>query len=277
MASIAFTDTANTRRHAWIAPAALVIAHALFNMVADPFQSNNYHWAFMLYGGVFHIQPVLFAAWAAIGPAPAVKRIALALAAYAAILLGSALVHTYFHGPSDSLSAMVMMPALFIATFFSLLIIGKLTHWQIDIPSSMQAAASGGQFSLKFLMSFTAICAALLAAGRGLTWVEENGAFDFPRFFTMIGVTLMLLFPAFVIPLTALSARLTKRTLIVVPIVCLVFTVLAVVATWNFEPGADREMIGFVLLVQLGALLGGLVSALILRLNGYRLFRRNAA
>jgi len=84
----------------------------------------------------------------------------------------------------------------------------------------------------------------------------------------------MLLFPAFVIPLTALSARLTIRSLIVVPILCLVFTVLAGVATWNFEPGADPEMIGFVLLVQLGALLGGLVSALILRFNGYRLYRQ---
>jgi hypothetical protein len=277
MASNILTDTPTTHHRTWIVPTVLVAAHTLFNVLADPFQMNNYSWTFMLAGGVFYIQPVLFAVWAAIGPPPVVKRIALTLAAYAAVLVGSASVLSLRQGEPENPALLVIMTALFVATFVALLIVSKFTRWRIDIPAPIRdAAESGSQFSLKFLFIFTTICAVLLAAGRGLSWVEDTGAFEFARFCTMIGIVLMLLFPAFIIPLTALSAQLTNRALIIVPILCLIFTALAVVATLRFEPGADREMIGFVLLVQLGALIGGLLSALFLRFNGYRLIRRSA-
>ena len=159
MAGLTIADATHAHRRGWFAPAILATAHFLFSAWFDPFRIPVYFWTFMFCAGVFYIQPVLFATWAAIGPPPAVKRILLSMGAYAAVLIGSASLHTYLHGSPDNFSMMVMMPVLFAVTFIALVIVGKFTRWRIDVASSAQVDDStSGQFSLKFLMVFTAIC-----------------------------------------------------------------------------------------------------------------------
>jgi hypothetical protein len=275
MSGITLADAATTHRRAWTVPVALVAGHALFNALFDPLRGNFFHWSAMLAGGVFYIQPVLFGAWAALGPPPAVKRIPLTLVAYATVLIAPAVVHQFVRRQSPELWIFVLMSILVVFSFIAMLLARRFAGWRIDVPSTAaNEIADVGQFSLRNLLIFTAICSALLATGRALASNVASESMTVGDMLFGIGIVLVVLVPAVMAPLAALVEQLPRSLFIAFPFVWAVLTALTVYAIMKATFDSDAETAMYITLVQIGALLGGLATALILRFNGYRLVRR---
>jgi hypothetical protein len=131
MTELAACATA-TKPRPWLAPIAIVVAFALFNILLDPFGNREDSWfVSILVGGLFQ-QPVLLAMWAAFGPAPAIRRIPLSIAALAAILLAPAVAKQLSAKELSDTEVLVMVSGMFLV----------LSHYSLSLASSDAGASS---------------------------------------------------------------------------------------------------------------------------------------
>src|SRR5262249_32254409 len=152
-------------------------------------------------------------------------------------------------------------------------LIRKLTGWRIvSRDDESQNVSSVRQFSIKFLLGFTALAAALLCAGRIATsseWLGEQRAAIIGEMLSGIGILLLATFPAFVIPLMALSNRFSLTVLLVLPAMWIVLTLLAAETIVAMNPSEGRSQVLLdIALIQVGAAITGLISVFVLRLAG---------
>jgi hypothetical protein len=260
----------------------LAIAHVLVNLFYNPMGSavtGSTDWLMKMLIGVVVAQPVLYAVWALIGPSRLLPRLLLTFLAFAAVLFAQ-----FYRGlcvwdrtgqPIWENPATLAFPIGVFAICGTLMtLVRKLTGWRIVSTHSQAAADSAArQFNMKFLLGFTALCAALLAAGRiASEWLEESPAESVGDLLSAIGVLLMAAFPALLVPLLALSKRASRGVLVAIPFLWIGVTLLSAEAIVATQPG---EVFSKVLLdlihIQLGVATAGLFSALVLRWAGYRL------
>jgi hypothetical protein len=125
----------------------------------------------------------------------------------------------------------------------------------------------------------TAICAVLLGIGRGLAtsldWSNHPSWREFGNFIAHIGIILLAVIPAIVIPITVISTRPTLGMFVVTIISAAVLAWIAIEAIILVDDPPPNDVTRQVVLVELGAVLASLVSALVLRFAGYRLVRRS--
>jgi hypothetical protein len=88
-----------------------------------------------------------------------------------------------------------------------------------------------------------------------------------------IGILLLAMFPAIVVPLVVLSPRPTARMLLATFVSWAVLTWLAIETFVAVDNPPRGEVAGSILLVHFGAALAGLASAGMVRYAGYRLIR----
>lgn len=261
----------------WLAPVVLVALHAIFDIVFSPLNRPINFWTTMLGAGAWYVQPLLFGAWAAYGPGSALKRIPVTWVAYSTVLIPGILAQKLAgNGMFNYMQLLAILPATCVASTIVLLLIGRVTRWRIDNqPPDPNASSASSQFSLRFLLGFTTVCAILLGLGRGLASSSAFKGSEIPQILKITGFLLILMFPAIVAPLAALSPILSKRVWIAIPLLWILLSVLGIGAYMQIEQNAyNWKEAHDILFIQIGAFIAALASALFLRFAGFRLVRR---
>ena len=285
---------ANSRapfRRSWFLLLFVVAGHCTFNLTINPMGfsvSGPLEWLKAMFFAVMFAQPVLFAEWAVLGPGAAVQRVPLTLAAAAAVAFCGYYIgwNLFNHSAraslwSDSFYWYVWALAFPVASAV-LIAIRRLSGWRIVRRTVAFAnRVPGNQFSLKYLLMLTAVCAAFLGTARFLAFQRWPGisigrSSEAIQVLIAVSVVLLALFPTFVVPLIALTPRPTVPMLISIPLTWAALSWLAletVIATNGIQ---DRTRIARdIALLQGGAALAGLLSALVVRIAGYRLLSGN--
>lgn len=258
----------------WVLLALLVLAHAIFNACYEPF--DGVEKARIVIMGVVLLQPVIFAIWTVLGPPPAYKRLPFTVAAFVFIVLAGSVNSREWL----SLDYVIVATAFFSVTIVAMLIAGKLTGWRIrTMRENYVSAAAINQFSLKYLIGITTLCAVLLGAGRILAartdWSESNTwTMLLSQMFAPLGLMLLVTLPAIILPLIILSRRPPTILLVIFPFIWVGLSWLAVETIVATGAPPRGEVFRDVLLIQLGAAIAGAFSAGLVRLAGFRLLRR---
>jgi hypothetical protein len=273
-----------SRRFAWIILALIAGGHLLCNLLFNPIGTptqGSHEWLMVMLIGVVMVQPVLFATWMILGPDPASLRVPLTTAAY--LLLAFAV---YFVGLNvfakvgDATwgeASFLVVPLGAFAVFTTLLmLVRKLTGWRIvHLDDGMQSLPEARQFSIRFLLGFTTMCALLLGIASVLTSSDWFGKQTSDRLAVMlsgVGFALLATFPAFIIPMLVLSGRASKVVLAALPFLWPILTLLAIEAVIAIDPTEVRsEAAVHIVLLQAGAVIAGVFTAALLRIAGYRL------
>jgi hypothetical protein len=272
---------ASFRRH-WLALAAIVVGHAVLSAICNPFvarSSNQPDWIEMLTVGLMFSQPFLFGTWAALGPPPAMKRVPLSAASLVLVELASAIASVGDYEPE--LFAITF--SLFGTSILLMLIVRKTARWQIGTERDAgRGATAVNQFSLKYLLILTTVCASLLGVARvlvSMSTLQRSPVWqpDLAELLVPIGLVTLAIFPAVLVPLVALFPRPTMKILITVPCLWLALAWLAVEAVVALGNETRVDVIRDIALLQLSAMTSGLLSTLVLRVAGYRLLRRAPA
>ena len=277
----------STRHRNWIVIGLFIAGHAAFNSFFNPIGATEdriSEWLALPLMGAMLAQPVLFGAWAALAPGSAAMRIPLSLLALVAVFLASIPKHwNVFVAPevsSSEVGEMMMLEMAFFGVALTTTFIGrKLRGWKICHLSKMLAGRTGtGQYSLKFLLVLTAICAVLLVVGRSLLagkfWAESSFWNKVSStVFTFGGITLLALFPMLIVPLIAMTQHPSLKTAIAILLLWAGLNLLSVkiLVAYHNEPRAQvaRQL----LLMEGGAVTVGLASAFALRYAGYRFLK----
>jgi hypothetical protein len=265
------------RRPSWLAPVVLVVLHSLFDIGFSPLRPPVTLWRSMLAAGALYVQPLLFAAWAAYGPGSALKRIPTTWLAYATVLTPAILVAKLLGNSTFNHSQLLaILPAVCVVATIAFLFIGRVTRWRIDNrPVVPNAGNETSQFSLRFLLGTTTICALLLGVGRGLvksSAFPDSAMTQIPK---ITGYLLVLMYPANIAPLALLSAKQSVRVWIAIPFLWALLSFLGIGAYMQMERNAfNWREFRDILSIQVGAVIAALASALFLRVAGFRLVRR---
>jgi hypothetical protein len=272
------------RDQTWRALAGLFCAHVLLVVIFNPTGPTNAHdeWTYLVVLGIVFVQPMLFASWLSLGPPPAAKRIPFTIAAAVAVCLATGIKHWSFFARPSSANSLDFDWMILDSAFFGIFalvgfILRKFFHWHIANKSSMSAGLVLNQFSLKYLLALTTICALLLSIGRNLAMHRDTRMIS--DLLTPMGIILLAMFPAMIVPVLTLSKRPAWPIVLIIVAAWATLSWLAVqsiVAQGPFSPGKS-EMIQQILFLQLGGTIAGGGSALVLRLSGYRLFGRNTS
>jgi hypothetical protein len=264
---------------------ALVAAHVAFVVLLNPSGPTTWHeeWLYLTATGVVTVQPMLFAAWLSLGPPPATKRIPLSIAALVVVFLASgikqwSLFSTQTAKNSLDFDWLILDVAFFVAIIILGFIARKLFRWRIANIHTMSTGLTVNQFSLKYLLVLTTICAVLLSLGRNLAMQANHTVIA--EMLTPIGLVLLAMFPALIVPVMALSKRPPIRVLLVLVVAWAALSwlgVQAIIAMYRSPQMSESVITRQVLLMQLGGTIAGGVSALVVRFCGYRLFSRWAA
>ncbi len=210
------SDVIWTQRRAWIILMLLIGTLAAFNLTLNPEGTTvdkiPEHFALPLMGAAM-AQPVLFAIWAALIDSPAILRIPLSLAASMVVFFAGTIkqwnVFTSENSPPAG-QELLMELALFGISLAIVLVARWLIGWRIGRLTGTGANERTNQFSLKYLLLLTTICAVLLLARRillaGNFWHES--AFwtkEVSEGLIFVGLILVALFPLLIIPLIAIA------------------------------------------------------------------------
>lgn len=264
----------------------VVVCLSLFNLVANPIgvaSSGPLGWLGAMCFGAMLAQPVLFAEWAVFGPGVAIRRVPFTIFLAAVVALtGFYTGWSFLNGTRAStwneIDYLYIWGYTLPVASTLLLVVQKLTHWKISRLSEMASSTmQSKQFSLKYLLGLTAICAALLGTARtlgshqwpGISPSWQSGAVGL---LVGLGLALLAIFPAFTVPFVAILPRPTMRVLIGLPLAWAALTWLTVETVLVLEPKETRSGVAHdVVFLQCGAASIGLLSALAVRFAGYRL------
>jgi hypothetical protein len=285
MPAVVANTNSDSRWRTWHALALLVAAHAVFNIISNPTSGHGEEFPTLLWVGIYLIQPVLFAAWIAMGPRPAIQRIPFSVAGFLLLLLASCvpqLLSSQNNFPPRGVGLeMLFMPAtLFGAALISMFLLHIVFRWRIENTRPSQAGPTAtNQFSIKYLLVLTAASAVMLAIGRAL--VSSMDVSDYPSWRDIVGliariwVIFLAMVPAIVVPIVALSSRPTFRMILGTIASSGVLALVAIETIILLDAPSRSNVTRQVVLVQLGAVLASFASALVLRFAGYRLVRQS--
>jgi hypothetical protein len=272
----------------WLAPAALVVAHAAFDALFCPLGASASEYPMVgayLAMGVILVQPVLFALWAALSSQPFFTRLPSATAACVVVVYAQSVswfrVAGSSRGGTNSLDSFLYILALFGIATLALFLPRRLFAWRIRHRRAENQETTGDlQFSLRHLLSWTIGTAALLGLGRVLANAGALQTGGGPRqtiaqVVAFFGLVCVMLFPSIGVPCLTLASRRPAAWLVVG------WLIAWGALTWAAEclflggvpTGATASEAAQILLIQVGAAAAGLVSALALRIAGFRLQR----
>jgi hypothetical protein len=285
------------RRRSWLLLALLVAAHAVFSVLFKPIDStwwNAPQWLKDLMVGVAYAQAVLFAVWAIMGPGQLSKRVPLTMASLVMVVFaGMLLIWNVLSFRANARSFFEAPISLFVTAAVATMLVSRVTRMRIGHESdATDEFALSNQFSLKFLLGLTAICAVFLGIGRSLAlhqWLPEYPDLEYNHTIDARAVRMALVLlptlPGIIFPLVALLPRPTIRMLVAIPLLWVTYswmaieTVIAVEHSPYWAVAGDRSPLSDVVqqltLLQLGAATAGLSSALVVRLAGYRFVHRD--
>ena len=267
----------------------LVVGHAAFNALFAPFgtPASDYPstWAFPVIGAI-GVQPVLFAMWGALSPS-IVKSLPWALVgcvvvAYAESIRSLRLIAASTTNGAPFQSVLFVLAVFVVATVL-LLIVRHVFSYRIvcDVTNQLQPRSpEDSQFTLRHLLCWTAVCAVLLALGRlisphgtGMLPVGDLGQ-AVAQMAGFLGIFCLFLFPTVAVPWIALTFR-PKASLLMAgafaawaALSWITISVLCAVT-----PASPTEATEAIVLIQLGAATSGCVTALPLRICGFRIRR----
>lgn len=278
-------------RRSWPPLAFLVACHSAFNLFANPIgiaSSGPLNWVGTMFFGAMLAQPVLLAEWTVLGPGAAIRRVPLTIAASAGIACAG-----YYTGWSflkgsrasnwNEIDYLYIWAITFPVAASLLILAQRLTCWKVIRSSDASGSwAPTNQFSLKYLLGLTALCAILLGTARALgchPWPGISPGWKTGTIGMLLGLGLALLavFPAFTIPFLTLTPRPTVQMMIGAPLAWVALTWLVVETVIAVEPMEVRLNVARdVVFLQVGAAVAGFLSAWIVRVAGYRLMLRNS-
>jgi hypothetical protein len=271
----------------WAALLSLVLAHAAFILLLNPTgpttRSSDEDWLFSLATGVLVTQPMLFSAWMILGPPPAVWRVPITLAGYVLVCLASGIrtwnLFSDFNTPNAvDLNFMIANAIFFVAIAVLAFAVRKAVGWRIVHNKNVSPYLVTNQFSMKYPIVLTTICAVLLAVGRSLA--TEDTHTQIFEILTPIAAILIAVFPVMLIPVLVMWKRITIYTVISFTFACAALTGLglqfstALIMRWGAPWMTGPELRQQTVCMQLGAAIGAGISSLMLRLAGYRLINR---
>lgn len=269
--------SADHRWPTWLTLTVLAGLNGLFTILYNPFAVQGDDWYLFLPAGALYVQPMLFGTWAAMGSGPAWLRIPIAWTTFAVVTIASLTVHWLFAQPSPNPGGglTLILSTTCVAWTFLLLVVGKLTRWRID--NSALEFGDGkdtGQFSLKFLLGLTTVCAVLLTAGRGLASAGFAADAHVGNALKTAGYIVLLMYPAIVAALALLSTKQSVRVWLALPVLWALLSFLSLGAYMQIEPDLyNWRVCRDILSIQVGAFATALASALFLRVAGFRLVR----
>jgi hypothetical protein len=259
----------------WIVLGLLVFAHAVFGAylglhLGKTEQSSAYI-AYMMVG-ILWSQPILLAIWAALAPQRFYHRFlwTLLFCILICFTVAIGLVHK-----SIEMGMIIMELTLFIVATLSLLLVRRLSRWQIihtytaHVPSDYQAY----QFGIKHLIILITITAIACSLFRTLVVISPQ--LLYPPVVEVAKQTcevIVVLFPIIIIPWFTLAYL--KNTLLSIFYAIVLLGIIDVTVYFIFrklEPNPD--IIQIILFVQLGASISVFVTTLVIRLCGFRMVR----
>jgi hypothetical protein len=258
----------------WIVLGLLVCAHAAFGAIFSLRIVKSNATVFVLMLGCLLSQPILFAIWAALAPQRFYRRFLWSLF-FCTLVCFSAGLGILVSEPQNLFFFTISDIVLFIATTPILLLVRRLSRWQIihsytaHVPSDYQA----NQFGVKHLIILITITA--LACGLFRTLIVTCPPSSYPSVAAVVAgtcVVIVVLFPIVFIPWITLAYL--KNMVLSIFYTFILFgiydmAVYFIVRILNPEP----EIFQIAFFVQLGASISVFLSMLMIRLCGFRMVR----
>jgi hypothetical protein len=232
--------------------------------------------------GLFGIEPMLFAIWAAFGPQRAIIRIPLIVLSLILVVVAPGLDASSFKSVErfEFVMLLVAALALFTTTTLILLIPRHFIGWRIERLGEDPESSDGPlQFDTKHLMVLVTLCALALGITFNLKFAPHDppGLFSGPSFIVFImafgsSIIFLLHLPTLAIPIGILMDR-PSNTFYLQTLALWFLITLGVGLFWMSQGGMEAAQ--FPPLIQLGGALVGVAAALPLRWAGLRLVKRN--
>lgn len=289
---------ASSHRGRWMRLALLAAAQVAFAACCSPFGLRSGQWSapwlpypdFLIEAasGAIVVHPLLFyPLWVSFGRERLRLRFAVTLVLCIAFA-GAAVARSQFRGFSDPLALEIIL----IVACFSLMSLGfwslrPLTKWRLGVPGDHPAPsckrASRIQFRLRHLFECMALVGCILAAFRFYfpDGLPADSFADWPRlavrFCRHMPAVVLILLPTTLIPWAVLSFRTPRDrgSHLLIAAAAFGWVALGLWIVWRPPYGGAIGRLSAieVLSIQLGANAAGLISAIYLRICGYRIFR----
>jgi hypothetical protein len=235
--------------------------------------------------GVIAVQPILFAMWAGMHRKPLYQRILSGGLGCLVVAFAGGLGEIH-HSGSHSVAAIAKNIAVMLVFFalatLVLWIVGRLFRSQITQGDgeSSTGESLGNQFHVGHLLAWTGISGGLLGLARFLVghgpssdvsspWRQPTGQVALGLVFLLV-----VLFPTLVLPWIALAYRGRGTFLVLAAVLAWgLLTYGCIVVLAQMPEVSFLEIAQPVVLIQLGAGLAGLLSALTVRFCGFRITR----
>jgi hypothetical protein len=256
-------------------PFTLVIAlHCAFQFLLNPVGTSSNAmptWFGVGLMGALISEPVFFGIWAGLGPGTLATRLPTTFIVLIVLTFAGTVKRWNFWWQPGEPSSVEMDDLLRVSGFFALtlgmmLLSRKFRGWRIALPSDRVVGASLSQFSLKFLLGMTTLCAVLLTIGRWLSSTNANAAI-------VAGLALLILIPVLVLPFVVLSGWPSRPMTIFFPLLWVILTWLGIEAVVAMESQQRIEVASQLISFQAGAAIAALMTTIPLRLTGCRFVR----
>jgi hypothetical protein len=274
-----------SRRHRQLAPIAVVVAICVVNAVTTwffPEPANE--WIEPIFIGAWAMEPMLFAAWLALGPRFFVKRLPIVLATFVFLVAAPGLYRPSFAHVERYEFVVLFVVAMIVLAFATgmLLAVRRLAGLRIEHDQAPRYAL-GLQFNIRYLFILMTLCAMAIATLCGLTFGKNRPQWiSFgPEFYVRIMVYVSVYCFFAVLPILAMgfvvlrprrSWRAARHILIgwVTITLILIGVWILLMSEWSLEaPG--------VVAIQFGAAVTVIPAALFLCAAGYRLWQQTDA
>jgi hypothetical protein len=285
----ATAESSNSRTQLWpaFAPAGIVVAYVvanvlmfwLLNRVRRP---SDYIEAFVI--GALVVEPISIGIWTALGSGALLTRLPMALLSISLLILSVQMPEPNFGrglDRDDFLALVLSGTILFTLSTLIFLIVRWFTRFRIeDRRSSQLDGRAPVRFSMKYLLALITLAAIALGMFSQLRFKEPPSrpflGPEFVYYVMIIGGAILasVSLPTIAVPAFILSQRISKRAAgfaigfwFIVALIWILILAINEVDEW-------LEIISYGLLVQLAAAIAGALTAVPLRLAGFRLVRR---
>lgn len=229
--------------------------------------------------GAFVIQPILLGVWTALGRGSLLTRFPMAVPCPLLWMIVPRFTPDAFSRvrPYEFQSFVGAAYETFVVTTLLFLLWRRFTKCRILPQSASNTPSTGVRFSMTWMLLLMTACAVALGTTSHIEFDNATPAFFGPSLFVWIVLISYTALSAAILPTTAIPLiMLYGRPSRTVVIWCVMFWLVVVVAfclIFKDEGNSKGEPLGTILLGQLGAIVVGAVSALVLRWGGLRLIK----